>query len=364
MRFHRICSVILACALLVLWGLACTPNGNGTVDLEDQGPDLPEDVDGLIELLGQPRQPNQNEIIGRLAEHGIDAVPALIEAFEEDEHVRVGAAHVLARIGEPAVPDLINALRSDNYYTRYGAVEALQEMGPEASDAVESLKGLFARASKDERILIMHALRDISPTEDVASMLRAALRVEDLQWYAMRVLGEMGEVSEVAIPSLLPYLEDEKSQTRIETMLSLEGIGVAEGVVDEIAKVLSDDDARVRTQAATTLGTFGPDAGSATDELAGALDDENSDVRRAAAKSLGQIAPASSAAIDDLTRALTDDNPQVRREAAWALGQFGAEASGALDALIAVAETDNYDYVREAASNAIESIEGSSGGAQ
>jgi len=358
MRINIRYSIIIACALLVLGGLACPQNQNGSGNGGSPVPDLPNDTDGLIALLGQPQQPNQNEIIRRLAELGPDAVPDLIEALGEGGDAQIGAAHVLARIGQPAIPDLIDALRSDTYAIRYGAITALQEIGPDATDAIDPLKGHFTRATKNEQILIMYALRDISPTPDVVAMLSAALRVGDLQWYAMRILGEMGSVSEPAIPSLLGYLEDENPQTRIETMLSLEGIGKAEGVVDEIAGILMDEDARVRTQAATSLGAFGAGAGSVTDELAAALGDENEEVQRAAAKSLGQIAPASSGAIDDLIRALTGDRPLVRREAAWALGQFGTEGSGALDALRTAAETDEYGYVREAATAAIESIEG------
>jgi HEAT repeat protein len=359
MRINIRYGIIIACALLVLWGPACWRNQTESPNGGIQAPDLPNDVDSLIELLGQPQQPNENEIMRRIADHGLDAVPALIDALGEGGETETGAAHVLAMIGQPAVPELIDALRSDNYPTRYGAITALQEIGPDASGAVDALKGHFTRATMNEQISIMYALRDISPTPDVVAMLSAALRVQDLQWPAMRVMGDMGSVSEPAIPTLLGYLNDENSQTRIETMLSLEGIGKAEGVVSPIAGVLSDEDPRVRTQAATTLGTFGTAAGSATDELAAALNDENEEVRRAAAKSLGQIAPASSGAINALARALHDESPQVRRQAAWALGQFGSDASSALGALRDAAENDEYDYVRNEASNAIESIEGS-----
>ena len=239
MRINIRYSIVLACALLLLWGLACPQNRNVSGNGDIPAPDLPNDTEGLIALLGQPQQPNQNEIIQRLVDRGVDAVPALIEALSEGGDAQTGAAHVLARIGQPAMPELINALRSDTYAIRYGAIIALQEIGPDAADAIDPLKGHFTRATKNEQILIMYALRDISPTPDVVAMLSAALRIPDLQWYAMRILGEMGSGSEPAIPALLGYLADENPQTRIETMLSLEGIGKAEGVVDRIAGILT-----------------------------------------------------------------------------------------------------------------------------
>ncbi len=324
---------------------------------------LPDDIPSLIEMLGEPQQVNQNEIIDKLAGMGQEAVPALIEAMGDGDPMLTRAQLALSRIGPSAVPALIEALQNDNYSIRYGAIKALKDIGPDAIDAVEPLKSHFQRATKNEQIAIMHALRDISPTSDVISLIRASLMVEDLRWYAMRVLGDIGPDASSAIPSILPYLEHEDTQTRVETIQSLAGIGIGEGVVEGIAGRLQDEESRVRQEAAQALGRFGPDGVAATNALVRALDDDEPGVQRAAAHSLGLIAPASEGAIDDLVDALAAlEDPQARREAAWALGRFGALAGSAVPALERVAESDEYGYIRDEALEAIRLIEGTESG--
>lgn len=78
-----------------------------------------------------------------LARIGDAAVPALIDTLADpDDDVRAQAAHALARMGpkaEPAVPALINALNDPNLDVRQGAARALGQIGSSAEEAVPAL---------------------------------------------------------------------------------------------------------------------------------------------------------------------------------------------------------------------------------
>lgn len=86
-----------------------------------------------------------------LARIGDAAVPALIETLADPEDdVRAQAARALARMGakaEPAVPALIAALNDANRDVRQGAARALGQIGSAAEEAVPAL----IEAIKDPR---------------------------------------------------------------------------------------------------------------------------------------------------------------------------------------------------------------------
>jgi HEAT repeat protein len=78
-----------------------------------------------------------------LARIGDAAVPALIDALHDpDQEVRAQAAQALARMGNraaPAVDALVEALNDPNEDVRRGAARALGQIGSEAEQAVPAL---------------------------------------------------------------------------------------------------------------------------------------------------------------------------------------------------------------------------------
>lgn len=78
-----------------------------------------------------------------LARIGLPAMPALIDALRDPSaDVRDRAAQALARIGPPArqaVPSLIDALNDPDWRVRRSAARALGQIGPAAEEAVPAL---------------------------------------------------------------------------------------------------------------------------------------------------------------------------------------------------------------------------------
>jgi hypothetical protein len=89
------------------------------------------------------------------------AVPALIAALKDKHnYMRWGAAQALSEIGKAAVPALIKVLKDKDYYVRLKAAETLGEIGDEA--AVPALVKLLNDEDSDVRSAAIEALKKIS----------------------------------------------------------------------------------------------------------------------------------------------------------------------------------------------------------
>ncbi len=92
------------------------------------------------------------------------------------------AEHALGRIGAPAVPLLVEALRSPDVAVRLRAVEALGRMGSEAANAVPTLIPLLDDANPDVRRSAARTLGLIGPAakDAVPSLVRNLFQPEVL----------------------------------------------------------------------------------------------------------------------------------------------------------------------------------------
>jgi HEAT repeat protein len=82
----------------------------------------------------------------------IAALPALIKLFKDDGIlVQHNAMQAVGRMGKASVPALTEALKDSDEQIRTGAVRSLEQIGPDARDAVPALldlvKGNAASAS-------------------------------------------------------------------------------------------------------------------------------------------------------------------------------------------------------------------------
>jgi NADH dehydrogenase len=151
-----------------------------------------------LSLLASDEEPAQQDAVGALNRLGQAAVPELIQALNDDDwQVRHQAALVLGAIGpeaKAAVPALIAALDDDDKYFRSHAATALGKIGPEARAAVPAL---------------IEALKD---------------RDEDVRRAAAAALGEIGPEARQAVAALVELLRDPRKPVRKQAVRALEEI--------------------------------------------------------------------------------------------------------------------------------------------
>jgi HEAT repeat protein len=158
----------------------------------------PPPVSHWLSLLASDNEPAQQEAVGALSRLGQAAVPELIEALNDDDwQVRNQAAVALGAIGpeaKAAVPALIDVLQDEDKYFRSQGALALGKIGREARAAVPAL---------------IEALEDHD---------------EDVRREAAAALGRIGPEASDAIAALVELLRDPRKPVRKQAIQALEGI--------------------------------------------------------------------------------------------------------------------------------------------
>jgi NADH dehydrogenase len=154
-----------------------------------------------LRLLAREEEPAQQEAVGALSRLGQAAVPELIKALKDDDwQVRNQAAVVLGAIGpesKAAVPALIDVLREEDKYFRSHGAAALGKIGREARVAVPAL---------------IKALKDHD---------------EDVRREAAGALGRIGPEAREAVAALVELLTDPRKPVRKQAIQALEEIDAA-----------------------------------------------------------------------------------------------------------------------------------------
>jgi hypothetical protein len=177
-----------------------------------------------------------------LCKIGEPAVPALVEALREgDLPLKKSAASVLARIGpgtKDAVPALVEALKIDEKPKRHSvplfvyAASALASIGPEAKAAVPELLKRMDAGSSGDRLAIVKALLSVGPdSKEAVPPLVKALGDSNkhVRLTAVRTLYKMGSTARDAKPALKKALSDENKSVRLYAERTLEKIRGGKG---------------------------------------------------------------------------------------------------------------------------------------
>ncbi|HAJ61412.1 MAG TPA: PBS lyase [Cyanobacteria bacterium UBA8543] len=250
--------------------------------------------------------------------------PLIEKLTDNDFRVRHDAADAVVKIGSPAVPFLIEALKTDSKQVRWRAASALAEIGAEASSAVPSLMVMLHDEDEYIRRIAAYALGKIGPQASSAvPNLIEALQDSDrnLRMVAAYALGKIGSQASVAVPTLIATLQNKNAEVRLSAATALGRIGAEEKTaVPALIAALQDTDKYVRQGAADALGRFGAKGKTAVPALITALQDKNKYIRLNAASALGRIGIEAKPAIPALIGALQDEKVEVRRNAASGLG--------------------------------------------
>ena len=249
----------------------------------------------------------------------------LLTRCNSDDRDKIQAA--LVEIGHSALSPLISALNNKDRWARWGAVNALGDIGDPR--AVEPL--VSALKDSDEWVSTNAAtglgrIRDARAVEP----LIAALQDErgNVCRSAAEALGMVGDTR--AVKPLLALLRSESSYVRSSAAIALGNIRDS-GVVEPLIAALPAgnegwkvyQECSLRKEIARPLGEVG-DARAIKPLVAAALKDTSSsgvDARVAVAEALGKIGGAQT--VEPLVAALKDEWKKVREAAVEALGKVG-----------------------------------------
>jgi HEAT repeat protein len=237
------------------------------------------DLPRLIEALSKDEKvANRKKAAGQLGQLGVraeKAVPALVKALEDvDVAVRDEAEAALVKIGEVAVPGLLDGLKNEDQFVRVRVVGILGNIGPPAKKALDALE--TAQVKDDSTFVKEAAEKAVFRVKVDCKTLIGMLKDKDeaQRLYAVKgvaVLG--GQLGKAGIPPVGQTLLNDKSKdVRREAAKTLGSVG-KEGLVAlaDLAKALNDKDPEVRLQAVVSIGEFGTDARNAAQHVQAAL---------------------------------------------------------------------------------------------
>jgi HEAT repeat protein len=243
------------------------------------------------------------------------------------------AFHRLRSFGEPAVPVLLELLRSERSAVQGDATGALCELGPAAGRAVPELAGMLH--DPDLAGGAAAVLGCIGPEASTAApglerVLRAGRGRAD-RHAAARALAAIGPPGHDA---LRRAAEDADAETREAALMALASSPDGE---EARAAALADPEPRIRARA---LGTWRPqapgDAGAHAETLVQAMHDPDALVRETARRTFVGLRQRQQATVPLVVAVLEGGDAESRREAAWWLGgedraPLGPEALATLD---------------------------------
>lgn len=216
----------------------------------------PSGLAALIDILTSTQNPeNRDPEIRALAAFSLGqiqnqhAVSALLErldpSLERSAMVRARACEALGKIASNRFA--VAALGS---YGVNGITESIVNLLPAPGGQVSDDSKLVA-------LLALGALLRIKAPSTVGA-LAGQLRSPDpdLRWQAANALARIRDGISIAVPALLPLLEDKEPLVRAHAARAL-GVAKSSQAVEPLTKLLSDNDERVMANAINALGVIG-----------------------------------------------------------------------------------------------------------
>ncbi|MEP7288552.1 MAG: HEAT repeat domain-containing protein [Chloroflexota bacterium] len=194
----------------------------------------PDEVDKFIAALDNTFL--RRGAVRELARLGdVRAAEPLINAVRNDDDPKLiePVTRGLIRIGEGALPALLDAIHSDNKTLRELAAEVLGEIGSQA--AVKPLIGILlndpAKFVKMEAVASLGKLGSSEAVDPLITMLGSEDKF--LRWTVVEALGEIGDIR--AVEPLVNMLNDESEEVKTATQQSLDKLGYKlGGVIDAL----------------------------------------------------------------------------------------------------------------------------------
>ncbi len=273
-------------------------------------------IPSLIEAL-QTQDPNLLPLVQQVIAHIPSATPALIKILAAAHPIIRGRVADVFAISKDrkAVPALLEALKGQYFTVRARAALALGEIGD--TQAIEPLFRALKDPEDDVRMAACRALGSIKdPTtfDEITNVLLDDPKIEVRQ-AAAQGLGNTGHPA--ALPYLMEALHDsywwyEREYAAGDLLSAIEKMGAA--AVEPLIESLRDKEGTVRKFAAILLGNLGDPR--AIEPLGMALYDMHHEVGKVSAEALVRFgAPA----LDVLVEALSHPEMWIRIHAVEAL---------------------------------------------
>jgi HEAT repeat protein len=303
----------------------------------------PDAVPALTKALSHPRLRGPAcEALADLGPAAREAVPALVPLLK-DGTVQVQALRALAAIGPPAVAVLREApanpglspealailegrpitlqfiealahqVREGPAAVRVAACRVLRSAGPEAREALPTLRSLLEVEDPVVRVAVAQAIAVIDPSDRASlPVLLEVLAGKDGpgRLPAARAVGTLGERGRLALPELKAACRDRDPELRAAALAALGEVSSDSGM-PILIEGLNDPQEAVRRAAVRALGTMGPKAAEAVLGLTRLVEDERLGAREDAIVALGRIGPAARAALPALRESLRVPNGRV-----------------------------------------------------
>lgn len=216
--------LVLAVACLNLSGCYRPPKEPSEILRgELKGKEVKAQVERLVDVLGRSgSDKEQRAAVELLAEIGEPSVPSLIEKIKDDRTTRRDSYLLALRlIGKPAVGEVINLLGSDKPLVREEAFAVLLAIG---KDGVPALLKSLDSGNKDIRptvINLLATIKDERAVEPLAKIFTDAKEDARLRTQALAVLVSIGKPS---ISYLAQALNSGDRETRDAASLAIEQI--------------------------------------------------------------------------------------------------------------------------------------------
>jgi tRNA A-37 threonylcarbamoyl transferase component Bud32 len=181
-------------------------------------------ADALRKITGTPEPQRERRNRSREPSGIPPAVQNLLAAMQDPKSrwMAVVAVGEMGSAAREAIPALIEALEDEDVAIRWDAAKALGKMGPAAAGAVPALAA------------VIHQQSDAI-----------------VRQYAVAALGRIGPPAKAAVPALIGALKERASHLDEQAGDALVSIGPA--AVPALIEAMKDDDPQVRLKAATAL---------------------------------------------------------------------------------------------------------------
>jgi HEAT repeat protein len=294
------------------------------------GPNAKDAVPTLIPMLQ-----GNDRVQTALVKIGAPAAPALIEAMRRKPYQYL-YAHMLARIDPFPIEALSKALHDEDQQMREGAAEALNNYRWNDDAVVKPLLGAMKDKTPRVRWFAVSALAR-THRKDVLHAMADALHDDDLnvrQSAAGYFIGA-SQFAEPVAPALLAALKDKDSTvaanvTQAISTMSAKLKAQAAPILVERLKTIAPAQ---RIDAYNQIAMLGPDARVAASALTAALDDAEVKVVAAAAIALAKVGTPDEV-VPIFTRAFKTGKPATRIGVASAMWQAGPDTDAAIASLI------------------------------